>query len=189
MLRAADDAATYEDHQVAMWCCGHCVNLFLDHARALSSRECLLKALMAWRLANGAIVFCSCLQACTVQATSSLQTVAAPVPLLHASVSHGILDAALLVVVQMGFVVSGSLIACSMRYRMEISTWIRVFAYSERTRRRTLDMIVAHWKEYVEFSDMPSLVTFSDMPSLVTSPGDLESVDSEESSDYDFGSR
>ena len=80
----------------------------------------------------------------------------------------------------MGFVVSGSLIACSMRYRMKISTWIRRFAYSERTRRRTLDMIVAHWKEYVEFSDMPS---------LVASTGDLESVDSEESSDYDFGSR
>ena len=189
MLRAADDPATYEDHRVAMWCCGHCVNLFLDHARTLRTHECLLKALMAWRLANEAIVFCSCLQTCTVQATSSLQTVAAPVPLLHASVSHGILDAALLVVVQMGFVVSGSLIACSMRYRMEISTWIRVFAYSERTRRRTLDMIVAHWKEYVEFSDMPSLVTSSDMPSLVSSPGDLESVDSEESSDYDFGSR
>ena len=64
-----------------------------------------------------------------------------------------------------------------------------MFAYSERTRRRTFDMIVTHWKEYVEFSDMPSLVTFSDMPSLVSSPGDLESVDSEESSDYDFGSR
>ena len=169
MNRHPDDPATFEDHSVAMWCCGHCVDFFLDHARTLSTRECLLKALMAWRLANEAIVFCSCLQACTVQATSSLQTVAVAVPY-----------AALLVVVQMGFVVSGSLIACSMRYRMEISTWIRMSAYSERTRRRTLDMIVAHWKEYVEFSDMPS---------LVTSPGDLESVDSEESSDYDFGSR
>ena len=92
----------------------------------------------------------------------------------------GLLEAVLSVVVQNGFVVSGSLIASSMRYRMEISTWIRMFAYSERIRRRTLDTIVAHWREYDDpCSDMPSLI---DMPSLM-------SEYSEESSDYDFGSR
>ena len=76
MNRHPDDPATFEDHRVAMWCCGHCVNLFLDHARTLRTHECLLKAFIAWRLANEAIVFRNCLRTCTFQATCSLQTVA-----------------------------------------------------------------------------------------------------------------